>query len=178
MWDLEILMGIGFQMGQILWDFISVWDMSCMEQHMPEPKLEWAKSPLVSVSLWIRMIQQMSHVMRKPVCHMPTKRIQIRLCILTNWSVSLLFAAYTGICYIQNSKTLAKFYSWAGWFASYLSTVFHNMANGGSNVLSLFSCIWHCNITKHSPFEPRHDKTNKMSVRPVKTQSLRCALNG
>ena len=26
--------------------------------------------------------------------------------------------------------------------------------------------------------EPRHDKTNKMSMRSAKTQILRCALNG
>ena len=27
-------MGMGFQMGQILWDFISVWDMACMADGM------------------------------------------------------------------------------------------------------------------------------------------------
>ena len=33
LWDLNnlIILETGFEMGQILWDFISVWDMACMK---------------------------------------------------------------------------------------------------------------------------------------------------
>ena len=90
-------------------------------------------------------------------------------------------------CYIQNFKILASFCSWAGWFESCLVAnprrhIFawcgsFNVYNVCHSRLSLplgaVGRLWFMLVSPcASPlvFEPRHDKTNKMSVRPARTQ--------
>ena len=65
----------------------------------------------------------MSQVMRKCVlCHMRTTKVQISLRIHADQHLCCSqlrqYDMYT--CCIQSFKILASFYSWAGWFESYL----------------------------------------------------------
>ena len=70
-----------------------------------------------------RIVFEPRHEKKNWLWHMQTTKAQISLRIRASWSAPLLFASYkysTSNCYIQNFKTLASFWSWAGRFESYL----------------------------------------------------------
>ena len=69
--------------------------------------------------------------------------------------------------YIQNFKTLASFCSWAGRFESCLIA---NLEDRFSrDVAHIIHVLCKINLAN----KPPHDKTNKMTVRPAKTQISR-----
>ena len=96
---------------------------------------------------------------------------------------SLLRWCNTYSCYVQNFKTLASFCSWAGGFVSpghkppktgflmtwlmwYSTCKFHFDCKFRIRSLALQPLF----IRERKRIEPSHDKTNKMTVRPGKTQ--------
>ena len=112
-----------------------------------------------------------------------------------NAAMKRYFLYYFSLICISEISSLASFCSWADWFESYLVTnpedrYFRDEAHIIINVLwedSLQLCLLvtflfnidpvysipHYNsalTNRHTRSEPRHDKTNKMSVCPAKTQ--------
>ena len=97
------------------------------------------------------------------MCHMQTTKVQISLCIRTDWSAPLLFTAYnTYTYYIQSFKTLASFCSWAGLFESYhianpRGHIFHDMAH------ILESCLFYFNFALR--YFCRHLQTETINIK-------------
>ena len=122
----------------------------------------------------------MSHVLRKPVSAIWEQQRSRSACASMQSDqrlcCSLLRQYNIHTCYIQNFKTLASFCSWAGWFVSYpvrnpKDRFSHDEAPIYFYLLTAWSrmhCVHDCKYWLW--YELWHDQTNKMSVRPAKTQ--------
>ena len=71
---------------------------------------------------------------------------------------------------MQNLKLLASLYSWAGWFESYMVTNPKDRFSPDETHFQYHKNLKILDTRKIAVIEPQHDKTNKVSVRPAKTQ--------
>ena len=95
--------------------------------------------------------------------------VQAGLCL--TWSQTLktgfLVTRLNSVCYSWNFKTLVSSCSWADLFESWSETPEDRFSRDMAHFRKDSFCMSHG--IKHLN-EPRHDKTNKVSMRPAKTQ--------